>query len=117
MPVNFHNLVKRLSSAKPEEQLAARIILLSMQERAVVPLIDQFYAGVTVGQARSILGILAEIGGWEALNLLRDVYRYEKTPPPLRHTAAQGLHKNAAALSKEEREHIERYLEDSTKER
>jgi len=106
----FQRLIKRLTSEKPEDQLAARIIIISMQERAVPQLIDEYYAGVNDAGAIAILDLLGQIGGPAALNMLREVVRLEKQNVPIRVTAAQALMRNADTLSPKERRALEKYL-------
>lgn len=110
----FQRLLKRLTSDKPEDQLAARIIITSMQERAVPSLIDEYYAGVNQLQAEAILGLLGEIGGPNALNMLREVVRLEKGNVPLRVAAAQALMHNESVLSPKEKRALEKYLKKHT---
>lgn len=73
-------LIQQLTSGDETQRTAARQQILAMDEDAVEPLTDEFYAGVNEAAGEVILEILGEIGGWEALNVLRDTYanpRYE----------------------------------------
>jgi hypothetical protein len=69
--------------------------LLQLDEAAVTPLIDQFYAGVDEATGLVIITLLNDIGGWEARNLLEDVlhltelYKYESWRVAARAALAQ----------------------------
>jgi hypothetical protein len=70
--------IQQLTSDNETTRQIARQTLLSMDEDAVQPLIDEFYAGVNEATGREILQLLGEIGGWEALNTLREVCVYPR---------------------------------------
>lgn len=106
----YDELVQRYINGQPIHQMAARMILLAVQEEAIEALTDAYYAGVNETQAKMILGVLGEIGGYEALNILRDVFQYEANSS-LKLTAAEGLIRNAGALSLEEKIVLKEYLE------
>lgn len=109
----YDELVQRFISGQPIHQMAARMILLAVQEEAVEALADAYYAGVTEAQAGMILAVLGEIGGYEAVNILRDVFQYEPNAK-LKLNAAEGLIRNAATLSFEEKLALKDYLESLT---
>jgi hypothetical protein len=106
----YDELVQRFLSGQPIHQIAARMILLAVQEEAVEALADAYYAGLNETQARQILAVLGEIGGYEALNILRDVFQYE-LKLSLRLAAAEGLIRNAAVLSFDEKLALKDFLE------
>lgn len=108
----INQLVRRLNSESPAQRAAARMLLLALQERAVTPLIDELYAGVTDRQGIAILEMLAEIGGYEALEVLRSIFAYEDGRPALQVAAAQGLRRNVHNLSLEEVESVSIFLEE-----
>jgi hypothetical protein len=109
----YDELVQRYISGQPIHQIAARMILLAVQEEAVEALADAYYAGVNEAQAGMILGVLGEIGGFEALNILRDVFQYEPNPK-LKLNAAEGLIRNAGVLSFDEKLALKNFLESLT---
>lgn len=47
--------------------------LYTLDEHAVEPLIDEFYAGVNEQTGLVIIEIVSTIGGWEARQLLDDI--------------------------------------------
>jgi hypothetical protein len=106
----YDELVQRFLSGQPIHQMAARMILLAVQEDAVEALADAYYAGVNEAQAKQILGILGEIGGYEALNILRDVFQYEPNKS-LKLSAVEALIPNAEVLSLEEKIALKDFLE------
>lgn len=108
---NYEALVKQLVSEKASERKVAQMILLSMQEDAIEPLADQYFAGVTDAEGNAILSMIAEIGGYEAIHLLHDVFTHEARPR-LRRAAAMGLIKHIHALPQAEREQVAQYLAD-----
>lgn len=107
----YDELVQRLLNGQAIHQMAARMILLAVQEEAVEAIADAYYAGVNEAQAKTLLGLLGEIGGYEALNILRDVFQYEPNPQ-IKLAAAEGLIRNAQALSFDERLNLARFLMD-----
>ncbi|MEM9950722.1 MAG: hypothetical protein AAF846_03925 [Chloroflexota bacterium] len=110
MPTKYDALVERFLVAEPIHRMAARMILLALQEDAVEALEDAYYAGVTDKQGIAILELLGEIGGYEALHMMRDIVKHETKRRSLRVVAAKGLMRNADNLSKKERKVIERFL-------
>lgn len=108
----IHELVRRLNSKNPAHSAAARMLLIALQERAVGPLIDELYAGVTDAQGTVILNMLAEIGGPEAMETLRSVFEYEVGRPALQAAAARGLQRNVHNLSLDEVEAVSLFLAD-----
>jgi len=108
--INFPQLVKQLADENPLIHQAARMIILSLDEMAVDPLIDEFYAGVTDSEGVAILNIMAEIGGPDAMSTLRNVFHFEETRVALKRAAANGLLKNSGNLSQNELEEIALYI-------
>jgi len=106
---NYQSLVQQLISADANMGSAARMMLIALQEDAIEPLADEFYAGVTDNQAFVIIELMAEIGGPDALNTLRQIFDYDVRPKVV-HAAAQGLLKNVHSLSQNEREIIAFYI-------
>jgi len=107
---NYHQLLSQVMDSNPAQQMAARMIILAMEEDAVNALIDIYYAGVTDAEGEAILEIIAEIGGYEAVLILRNIYDFEDSRPQLRHSAAKGLLRNSDSLTQEEREDIAMYF-------
>lgn len=98
-------LIKQLLNDNPDEAVSARQTLLALDEDNVNPLLDEFYAGVNETQGITILDMLAEIGGYEALNALRSICFFDlSTRPQFRKVAAKGLLLNSDNLSPDEHE-------------
>lgn len=112
MQHDFPQLVRHLVGTGEMQPLAARVILLSLQEDAVDPLVDIYYAGVDEKTGVAILEILAEIGGPDALAVLRNVYTFDDEHPAFQRAAARGLLRNRYNLDSEELEDIARYVRD-----
>lgn len=108
--VNFAQLVKELVDDNPIVQQAARMILMALDEDAIDPLIDEFYAGVTDAQGDAILKIMAEIGGPDAMSTLRNVFHFEDTRLVLKRAAANGLLHNSENLSHDELEEVALFI-------
>jgi len=107
---NYQALVKKLVSPDVADQMAAKMILIALDEDAINPLVDEYYAGITDAEGIAILGVLADIGGYEALAVLRNVFDFEEVRPALRYAAAQGLLRNSDKLTLEENQEITLYL-------
>lgn len=108
--VDYHELVEYLGSGDVVKYNAAKVILLALQENAVNPLGDEFYAGVTEAQGIGILQVVADIGGPDAMAMLRNVFEFERERPALRFTAAEGLMQNRHNLSPDEETHVAFFL-------
>jgi len=108
--VDFHDLIKKISSDNINADTAACMILYAMQEDAVEPLIEQYYYGVTDKQGVAILDVLAQIGGPSALAMLRNVFAFEEDRRLLRFAAAKGLIHNSSNLSRDELAELAQYL-------
>ncbi|MGB7338966.1 MAG: hypothetical protein WBC91_08750 [Phototrophicaceae bacterium] len=110
MTNKYDSLVDRFLLAEPIHRIAARMILIALQEDAIEPLADAYFAGVNDEQGAAIIDLMAEIGGYEALNILRDIVKHETKRRKLRLAAAEGLLRNADNLSKKELNTIERFV-------
>jgi hypothetical protein len=93
-PDDIRQLIGQLISPILVERNAARLVFFKMGEDAVQPLADELYSGVTEGVGAAILEVMGEIGGWEALAVLQDLYFAENTRPAMRRAAAQALKDN-----------------------
>lgn len=111
MAGKYDSLVERFLVAEPIHRLAARMILVALQEDAIEPLADAYYAGVNDEQGIALLNLIADIGGYEALNILRDILKHEKKRRKVRIAAAQGLIHNQDNLSEREVKAIQRFLD------
>lgn len=109
---DYQQLVRDLTSDDESTKESARQILFVLDEDAVSPLLDEFYAGVTDVQGIAILDILAHIGGYEALNTLRTLLFFDlSTRPIFRKAAAEGLLQNSDFLSDDEKDKITAMIE------
>lgn len=95
---SFRALIDQLGAADMTVRAAARDELLRQDEDIVDLLIADYYAGLPQAVAAEVIGILGEIGGWEALNLLGDVYYSRETRPILKAAARRALLRNADNL-------------------
>lgn len=84
--------------------------IIALDEDAIHPLVDEFYAGVTDAQGVAILDIVAEIGGPDAMSMLRNVFHFEDSRHKLQYAAAKGLLLNLYNLSPHERDEVHRFL-------
>lgn len=110
MAGKYDALVERFLIGELANRTAARMILIAVQEDAIDPLADAYFAGVNDEQGLAILNLMAEIGGYEALNILRDILKHEKRRRILRIAAAEGLMMNEDNLSEQEVTAIKRFL-------
>jgi hypothetical protein len=90
----IRRLVSQLASTVTIERMAARLALLKMDEDAIQPLADELYSGVNAVTGMAILELMGEIGGWEAIAVLQDIYFAESSRPELAKVAAEGLRSN-----------------------
>lgn len=107
---HYEELIQQMLSDNPAKRLVARMILLATEEKAVPSLSDAYYAGVTDDAGSVLLDLLAEIGGYEALALLYDVFESEAARPALKQAAAHGLLRNADNLSQMLREQVALFI-------
>jgi hypothetical protein len=111
MNPDYRELVQQLLSDDAEQKISAQKTLLALDEDAVTGLLNEYYAGVNEAQGLAILDILAQIGGYEALNALRSLLFFDlSTPAALRTAAAQGLLQNSDNLSPDEIQKVTAYL-------
>ena len=113
MASKHDNLIKQYLSDDRLEQTVARMILVALGEEVVEDVVDTYYAGISVEQGLSLLKLLGAIGGYEALNTLRSIFKYEAEDESLKRAAAEGLIANADNLSPDEHEQISNYLNDN----
>lgn len=108
---DYRKLIDQLMSDNAAERLAARMLLVALGEHAADALIDALYNGVSDRHGIKILLLLGEIGGPDALNLLREVFDYDGGQRAgFKFAAAQGLINNIDALSPHEVQAVTRYL-------
>jgi hypothetical protein len=93
-PQDIRRLIGQLTSAVLVERTAARLLFLKMDEDAIQPLADELYSGVTEPIGIAILELMGEIGGWEAIAVLQDIYFAESSRPALVKVAEQALKDN-----------------------
>jgi hypothetical protein len=105
----LRNLLPDLTSDNSEKREQARMALFALDEHAVTLLSNEFFAGVSEPLGVAILDITADIGGPEALALLRNVYHFEDRHEAWRQTAARGLLQNRDSLDREEKDELLRF--------
>ncbi len=91
---DIRRLIGHLTSPMLMERAAARVTLLKMDEDVIQPLADELYSGVSEPTGVAILELMGEIGGWEALAVLQDIYFAESSRSALVRTAAAALRNN-----------------------
>jgi hypothetical protein len=99
---DIRHLFEQLVSPDAEQREAARLKWLEMDEDAVDLLAAEYYAGVPEKLGIALLDILGEIGGWEALNLINEVYYNHEVRPALRKAAHRALLSNRDNLDSAE---------------
>ncbi len=67
--MNYATLLQQIAAGDE----VARAEIYALDEEAITPLIDEFYAGVNEATGLIIIEILSDIGGFEARMLLEDV--------------------------------------------
>jgi hypothetical protein len=108
---NYRLLVQQLLNDDTEQKISAQKTLLALEEDAVTGLLDEYYAGVNEAQGLAILDMLAQIGGYEALNALRSLLFFDlSTSRAFRTAAANGLLQNSDSLSPDEIQKVTSYL-------
>lgn len=107
---NFPYWIQQLASDNSTECITAQLWLLDRDEDAIEPLADAYYAGVNDTLGVAILKIMAEIGGWEALAILRNIFQFEEERLAFKQAAAQGLMHNRDNLSHDEIRIYDQYL-------
>jgi len=103
--------IRQLNSPQSTERESAREALRALDEDAVDPLINAFYAGVNEAHGIAILELVGEIGGPDALTLLRNIGYDPTTRPAWREAARRALLLNRDNLSPAE---VETLLSDDT---
>jgi hypothetical protein len=93
-PQDIKRLIGQLTSTILIERTAARLLFLKMDEDAIQPLPDELYSGVSEPMGVAILELMGEIGGWEAIAVLQDIYFAESSRPALVKAAEQALKDN-----------------------
>ena len=73
---DYAQLAKQLVHENSEVRECAKTNLMELDEMAVDPLLDEFYAGVTDVQGIAILDVIAEIGGPDAMPTLRNIFHF-----------------------------------------
>ncbi|MEO8608219.1 MAG: hypothetical protein ABI690_10075 [Chloroflexota bacterium] len=101
-PDQFRQHMKDLTSADESQCDAARAALLVLDEAIVDPLVGEFYSGVSEALGVAILDLAAEIGGPDALSLLRNVYNFDDHHAAWRAAAGRGLLHNRHSLDANE---------------
>ncbi len=77
--IDYHQLLQHITSGDDAQRQNALQIIAEQDEYAIAPLIDQFYAGVDEATGLVIIDILGAIGGFEARQLLEDVYHLDQS--------------------------------------
>jgi len=93
-PQELRRLVTQLTSDVLVERAAAKLAFLKLDEDAIQPLADELYSGVNEATGVAILELMGEIGGWEALAVLQDIFYAESSRPALAKAAAKALKDN-----------------------
>lgn len=106
---DYGRLIDAIHSGTSARGLAARMIILSAQEAAVNDLADLYYAGIPEAHILIVFDLLAEIGGPDALAVLRSAFAFQDLTL-LKRAAAQGLLRNLNNLSTDEADEIAQYL-------
>src|SRR5262249_13572655 len=88
---------------------AARAALLAYDEEAADFLIAEFHAGVSAALGIAIIELVSEIGGPDAMTLLRYVYHFEEKCPVWQKAAAHALLYNQHSLDQSELEDLCRF--------
>lgn len=70
---DYASLLRQLVSDRETARAAAKAALYALDEDAVEPLVEQFYAGVSEAAGLAIIEVIGEIGGFEARIFLEDL--------------------------------------------
>lgn len=76
--IDYYQLLRDITSGDDERRQTALQTITVQDEDAVTPLIDQFYAGVNESTGLVIIDLLSQIGGFEARQLLEDIYHLDQ---------------------------------------
>jgi hypothetical protein len=90
--------VQQLGNPDAALRQAAADHLRALDEDGIDLMIAEYYAQLPERIAVELLRIVGEIGGWEALGLLGDVYYSRETRPALKVAARAALLHNAESL-------------------
>lgn len=105
-PQNFRQLLSDLIHNDTVQRESAQAELLSLDEEIVDPLIGEFYSGVSERLGVAIIELVAEIGGPDALSLLRNVYHFDDHHVAWRAAARRGLLHNRHNLDTTELDNL-----------
>jgi hypothetical protein len=105
----LRQLLPDLTSDDPVLREHVRHALFALDEDAVTLLVEEFFAGVSEGLGLAMLDVVSEIGGPEALSMLRNVYHFEERRESWKRAAAQGLLRNRDGLDAAELEELLRF--------
>jgi hypothetical protein len=94
---DYGKLLEQLVHGDSTQQEAARRTLYAMDEAAIEPLTDQFYAGVDERTGLAIIAVVSDIGGYEALSLLMDITHHGRLET-WRAAAKDGLQRNGREI-------------------
>ena len=106
-------LIQQLTDGSAEQRLAARMILMALDEEAIEPLIAHYYAGVTEATGITLLELMAEIGGPDALATLWNVYHFEVCETWIQ-AAVRGLLHNRDNLDKDEIQELQSFIQNQS---
>lgn len=101
-PDNFRQLLSDLIQDDTVWRENAHAALRSLDEEIVDPLIGEFYSGVSERLGVVIIELVTEIGGPDALSLLRNVYHFDDHHTAWRAAARRGLLHNRHNLDASE---------------
>jgi hypothetical protein len=107
---DFAENLRQLVDPDPVKCDAAREFLLAMDEDGVEWLTGEFYSGVSSALGIALIAIIGEIGGWEALAFLRQVYAERELPREWQIAAARALLRNIDNLDTQEVAGVKRFL-------
>jgi hypothetical protein len=106
-------LIPDLVSPDDTVRQSALRALYAGDEAAAVILCDLVAAGLNEAQTCAVLEVVGEIGGFDAIMLLLDVFYFEPRPR-VKKAAAHALKRNNANLNAQERADVEEFLEDQS---
>ena len=101
-PEIFRATILHLTSSDAVQREAACDTFLAEDEEAVNPLIAEFHAGVSEALGVAIINLVGEIGGPDALTLLRYVYHFEEKHLEWHKAAREALLYNQCNLDSDE---------------
>jgi hypothetical protein len=107
---SFAQHLKHLTDSDSARREAAREALLALDEDGVEWMIGEFYSGVSNVLGVALIEIIGEVGGWEALTFLRQVYAERDLPGEWQLATARALLRNIGNLDAQEVVGVQRYL-------